>query len=75
MSEQSKRLSLGDDEVEAGRRAMWMLRSEGIDIRVKQVGSVVIKSMFLLVARADMRKNTKNPSSLSLFVAVICGPG
>ena len=38
MSEQTKRLSLGDDEVEAGRSAMWMLRNEGIDIRVKQVG-------------------------------------
>ena len=30
-------MSLGDDETEAGRRALWMLRNEGVDIRVKQV--------------------------------------
>jgi hypothetical protein len=41
VSEQTKRLSLGDDEVEAGRSAMWMLRNEGIDIRVKQVAEGV----------------------------------
>ena len=37
VSEQLKRISLGDDKKEAGRRAMWTLRSEGIDIRVTQV--------------------------------------
>ena len=37
VAEQTKSLSLGDDEAEAGRRALWTLRSEGIDIRVKQV--------------------------------------
>ena len=41
VAEQRKRVAAGDDEVEAGRRALWVLRSEGIDIRVKQVWSTI----------------------------------
>ena len=41
-----KRQSLGDEEVEAGRRALWMLRSEGVDIRIKQV-HVCVYGMFV----------------------------
>lgn len=37
VSEQMQRMSVGDDETEAGRRALWVLRNKGVDIRVKQV--------------------------------------
>ena len=37
MSEQVHRLSEGEDKAEAARGALWKLRSEGVDIRVKQV--------------------------------------
>ena len=44
-------MSLGDDEKEAGRRALWILRSEGIDIRLKEVCTLLLPlsvSKFLL---------------------------
>ena len=43
-------MSVGDDETEAGRRAMQMLRNEGVDIRVKQV-CVVEWSVLSIVSR------------------------
>ena len=33
---------MGEDETEAGRQALWLLRDEGIDIRVmQQVNSTI----------------------------------
>ena len=42
VSEQMRRISMGEDEMEAGRQALWLLRDEGIDIRVtQQVNSTI----------------------------------
>ena len=58
VSEQMKRLSAGDDEAEAARKAQWELRNQGIDIRIRPVSACACVSLVYI--------------SLILFACVRC---